>query len=311
MKSGLPLCAVLAFVSILNATPYTFAIIDPFGSNITDASGINNSGQIVGSYGSNPRYGYLLSGGVFTTIEFPGSTYTEVFNINDSGQIVGRYFDSSATSHGFLLSGGAYTSIDYPGSTFTSAGGINDSGQIVGTAEIGGVDHAFLLSGGVFSIIDPAGTTSAGASGINNNGQIVGGAQFTGVTQDLGFELTDGQLTGSIDIFAGTGFSGINDAGQVVGTFFDPGYQTSEGLIWTEVQRYYGTHVVFDVPGAISTSLGDINNSGMIVGTISNDGASRGFLAVPAPEQGNFPLNLAALSLLGAWRWRAKVCKSS
>jgi hypothetical protein len=87
MKIGVSLGTVLAFLRILNATPYTFTIIDPFGSDVTGPSGINNSGQIVGTYGTNPLYGYLFSGGVFTTIEFPGSTYTGASNINDSGQI--------------------------------------------------------------------------------------------------------------------------------------------------------------------------------------------------------------------------------
>jgi hypothetical protein len=57
---------------------------------------------LVGSYTSGRvDYGYLLSGGVFTTIDFPRSTSTAVHGINDSGQVVGNY-QSNGAELGFL-----------------------------------------------------------------------------------------------------------------------------------------------------------------------------------------------------------------
>ena len=57
----------------------------------TTAVGINNEGQIVGSFNNNVTYlGFLYTDGVYTTISMPGSPVTEPLGINDARQIVGR-----------------------------------------------------------------------------------------------------------------------------------------------------------------------------------------------------------------------------
>jgi uncharacterized membrane protein len=72
----------------------------------TSATGINASGQIVGSYyevfNHDHHHGFLLDQGSYTTLDVPGSSYadTHATGINDSGQIVGGYTD--ARGHGFL-----------------------------------------------------------------------------------------------------------------------------------------------------------------------------------------------------------------
>jgi uncharacterized membrane protein len=72
---------------------YSFTTIDvpggtgPFG---TSAMGINNSGQIVGSYfvsNGHHYHGFLDTGGSLTTIDVSGSTGAN--GIKDSGHIVG------------------------------------------------------------------------------------------------------------------------------------------------------------------------------------------------------------------------------
>jgi probable HAF family extracellular repeat protein len=59
----------------------------------TLVTGINASGQIVGSYGDagGNGHGFLLENGRYTTLDVPGSDYTAAMGINDSGQIVGYY----------------------------------------------------------------------------------------------------------------------------------------------------------------------------------------------------------------------------
>jgi hypothetical protein len=85
--------------------PYSFTTIDVPGGASTAAHGINNSGQIVGSFNqvSNviQSHGFLDTAGSFTTIDVPGVNFTEAFGINDSGQIVGR-FEATDGDHGFL-----------------------------------------------------------------------------------------------------------------------------------------------------------------------------------------------------------------
>ncbi len=61
-------------------------------------------------------FGFLDTGGVFTTIDVPGSNYTSAMGINDAGQIVGVFFDSTG-DHGFLDTGGVFTTINVPGTT--------------------------------------------------------------------------------------------------------------------------------------------------------------------------------------------------
>jgi hypothetical protein len=107
-------------------------------------SDINPRGDIVGDYVSadGRTHGYLLSGGQFTTIDFPGATFIIPWGINPRGDIVGRV----GVGHGFLLSGGEFTTFDFPGATFTLARGINPRGDIVGVYTLAGTNHGYLLS---------------------------------------------------------------------------------------------------------------------------------------------------------------------
>src|SRR5438552_4800352 len=126
-----------------------FTSIEFPGAESTRANGINSAGEIVGSYFDNNNdstggskgskgHGFLLSGGVYRTIDFPGADYTDAWRINDNGQIVGRYKSGNGAFHVFLLTiaSGAFTSIDYPGATqtamgdFTQMGGLNNTGDI-------------------------------------------------------------------------------------------------------------------------------------------------------------------------------------
>jgi hypothetical protein len=66
--------------------------------------GINDAGQIVGIYGDDggTSHGYLLSEGIYTTIDVPGSTFTRANGINASGQIMGAYQAGGTSFHGYL-----------------------------------------------------------------------------------------------------------------------------------------------------------------------------------------------------------------
>ena len=83
--------------------------IDAKGADITIAQGINNAGTIVGVYvrfAEGLAHGFVLSKGVFTTVDVPGSLETEIRSINSKGEIVGVFTvdlgnDKTAT-HGFL-----------------------------------------------------------------------------------------------------------------------------------------------------------------------------------------------------------------
>jgi probable HAF family extracellular repeat protein len=119
--------------------PY-FTLNDPLatGAEGTVAVGINATRQIVGYYedASFHFHGFLLSGGVYTTLDDPSATgATFAKGINGSGQIVGSYANATG-NHAFLYdpNGGTYTTLDDPlaGSgpgNGTFARGINDLGS--------------------------------------------------------------------------------------------------------------------------------------------------------------------------------------
>jgi hypothetical protein len=80
------------FLSIagLEKAGYTFTTLDVPGSNFTQASGINDSGQIVETY-QVPRnsidHGYLLSGGSYTKLDILHPGLASAYDINNSGQM--------------------------------------------------------------------------------------------------------------------------------------------------------------------------------------------------------------------------------
>jgi hypothetical protein len=94
---------MLAAAAPANATAYTFTTIDGPGAFFTTASGINDAGQIVGTFRDSigSIFGFLDTGGSFTVLDVPGGRNTQPFGINNAGQIVGQFEDSTA-AHGFL-----------------------------------------------------------------------------------------------------------------------------------------------------------------------------------------------------------------
>jgi uncharacterized membrane protein len=75
----------------------------------TLTGGINAGGDIASDYCAaepckNPlpnAHGFLLSGGVYTSIDFPGALATAAAGVNSSGDVAGLYHDAT-TWHGFL-----------------------------------------------------------------------------------------------------------------------------------------------------------------------------------------------------------------
>jgi probable HAF family extracellular repeat protein len=259
---------------------FNVTTLDVPGSVILNPNGINNSGQIVGTYddAGSTRHGYLrMSDGSYTTLDVPGATATVASGINDAGEIVGNY-KAGGPNHGFLLSGGNYTTLDVPGSIRTFARGINSSRQIVGFYDdAAGTTHGFLLSDGSYTAIDPPGSTLTFAFKLNASGQIVGSyTDVAGKTHGY-LRMTDGSYTtldmpGSTATWAG----GINDAGQIVGTHFDDAGISHLFLLSG------GRYTTLDFPGSTATHGWAINARGQIVGQYTDaDGTNHDFLATP------------------------------
>jgi|SRR5579871_3178252 len=95
--------------------------------------GMNDAGDIVGWYedSAGVQHGFLLSGGVATTIDDPGGT-TNLEGINNNGEISGLYTDSSGNRHGFTydIAKKKFTELTVPGSTYVEVWGLNDKGVV-------------------------------------------------------------------------------------------------------------------------------------------------------------------------------------
>jgi probable HAF family extracellular repeat protein len=97
--------------------------------NLTQAYGINDNGQIVGTFeDASGFHGFVDTGGSFTTVNVPQASDTFAQGINNSSQIMGT-FDGL---HIFVDTAGNFTTFDPPPGKGVFVRGINDSGQIVG-----------------------------------------------------------------------------------------------------------------------------------------------------------------------------------
>ena len=150
----------------------------PFGGMQSHASGINDSGQIIGySQAPDRQHGFVYVNGTFTDLgQLPnGQGDVTPLAINGSGQIVG-----TSAAHAFLYTGGKMTDIGFlSGFNVSVANAINASGQVVGTSTAGeSYGRAFLYSNGTLQdlndLVPPiTGYTLTDAMGINTSGQIV------------------------------------------------------------------------------------------------------------------------------------------
>jgi probable HAF family extracellular repeat protein len=314
-KIGLGLLALLWAGRAL-ATPFVFTPIDVPGATETIARGINDLGQIVGSFrdASGDLHGFLQTGGSYVQLDYSDPFIrdhdTEAYGINDHGEIVGTVRDELGELTAFLLSGGTYSAIRLHGEV---ASGINDAGQIVGSA-IATSDQPFfrfgwLRSHGTFTTFfgaelpprppPPFDRYSITLNGINDAGEIVGLSNDPSLPE--AFLLKDGMFL-PLDVPGDP--RAINDSGAIVGSFrggdfVDHGYVLSDGNL-----------VTLDFPGASQTIAYGINDSGSIVGEYTAGGVRHGFLAtpIPIPEPSTAALLglgtivLASLGRSRAWR---------
>jgi PEP-CTERM motif len=237
---------------LYNPSTQTYTFLTPPGAINSIAVGINDSGQIVGTYEtSSGNYGYLYSGGTYSTLSVPGATQspgtvfyyasmigTNAAGINDDGEIVGEWSGPSGEA-GFTYSGGVFTdtSISEGAGVGTILYGVNDSGLISGYTATFVDEHSvkssFLYNGSTFTPIDYPGSSETIVQGINDSGEAVGFYTLDG--QTWGFIYNGGTYTsiaypGSSE----TMLFGISNNGEIVGS-----YSCSSGLCPSSDPAFY------------------------------------------------------------------------
>jgi 6-phosphogluconolactonase (cycloisomerase 2 family)/uncharacterized membrane protein len=277
--------------------PYVFSSLDYPGGTLTTARGINDRGDIVGTYRiAPPRHALLIRKKQFIPLApttFLGTNLSDAFKINERGDVVGQYVGNDERTHGFLLSGGKVTTLNFPGASDTFAYGVNDRGVVVGQWDLLDANgnplvvHGFVWKLGVFKQFDFPGAGDTYLFGINEHGYLVGGWD-PGITSPIEHGFACSALTCvSLDVpFPGataTQFDDINNDNQMAGAYVDAG-----GLVHAFLKA--GTKFTgFDFPGGTGTIAWGLNSRGQIVGRYAAaDGSVHGFLAQPSGTSEEF-----------------------
>jgi uncharacterized membrane protein len=260
----------------------TYTTIDVPGAITSEPSGINSSGEIVGSYtdSTGARHGFRLNEDTFTAINYPGATRTEALSVNSHGDVAGFFLDPSNQWHGFVLSDGGYSVQDYPGATTgTFTLGISANGTLVGEFKVGQafgqLGFAWILHHGQYTQLTPPGSVRAFATSVNSRGDVVG-RLIDAAGQQLAWKL-DKEGTYTVFEFPGaslTNARNINAKGEVVGVYFLGG--VNHGFVLPE--NDFTNFTTIDFPGAATTRALGINSRGDIVGTYDLAGVRHGFL---------------------------------
>jgi hypothetical protein len=185
-KTGLD----IAFVySAGKFTPVSFP-----KSNGTQATGINDKGEVVGLYldSTNATHGFSKIGTKYTDISVKGETNSVAWGVNNAGQITVYATNSAGGFDAFLVTGKVFKKINNPGAgttgtiVHTPAPNTKDiDGTYYDTA---GTEKGWLLHAGkYYDVVDPGGISRA--DGLNDKSELVG-RYGSGTFGGTGFKAT-------------------------------------------------------------------------------------------------------------------------
>jgi probable HAF family extracellular repeat protein len=280
------------------------------------AIGVNNSGVVVGRYGSEsgiplPGPGVPFGRGFVwdstngrRDIGLEPVGNTQAVAVNDSGQVVGtsevltniggsEFFAPRAF---FWAETNGIQDIGTLGGNFSFANDINENGQVIGYSETqDGFERAFVWdqSLGIRELPTTSGS-SVRATAINDSGVVVGGEfGFGGFLWDANNGIRNIPI-GGYD---------INNLGQVVGG------PTGDVAIWDQLN---GVRRLVDlIPANSGWQLEiafSINDAGDIVGYGQLNGQTRGFLLTIVPEPQTTILLIVLIFLVGSTVRIGRIC---
>ena len=96
-----------------------------------------------------------VSGGVFTSLDFPGSTSTYPLSVSGNN-VVGKYYSSDSTDYGFLYDGSSYTTLHPPGAYCSDAIAVSGN-EIIGNYSSYSTNpgqHGYVYSDSTYTTID-------------------------------------------------------------------------------------------------------------------------------------------------------------
>lgn len=280
--------------------------IGTLGGPVSEALGINASGQVVGAASLPPSAGgnlhaILYSNGKLSDLGTLGGPDSIANAINANGEIVGtsslKAGSAGSTSqtapwHAFLYNQGTMADLGtLPGYPNSTAVGINDAGQIIGMAQ----DNAsppntvgFVYTNGALHSLGTLGGTLSAPIAINAQGQVVGGSTTAPTSTSPSGEIhpflwQNGKMT-DIGTLGGThgNAMGINNLGQVVGgsTTVPNGANDHAFLYDGKTMTDLNTQIPGN-SGWLLVAAMSINDQGKIVGIGNIGGQVHAFLLTP------------------------------
>lgn len=264
----------------------------------TNATGINDAGNAVGSFLSGGFYaGFRWTGGTsFTTLIISPSTCNAECNtlpnaINNSGEIVGEYDDPNFLTHGFYSVNGQYNVFDFPAAYYTIATGVSNKGTIAGFYQeyagagerdsgYGANVNGFIYTPGKTqpTELNLPGCTETELYGVNDSGTAVGNCpgsfntvKFYGIAYNPATQVETDLIVQNSQF---THAYGINDVGQIVGAYND-------GTTYHCFLYSSGSYIIIpDPPGSTLTICTGINNAAQVAGYfLDAQSQQHGFIA--------------------------------
>jgi probable HAF family extracellular repeat protein len=271
-----------------------------FGTQPSSAFGINERGDIVGSYvpPASREVAFLYRGGRIIDLGVSG----EGIAVNEAGQVIG-----GSSAGGFFYDGrSSRLLIPNPPGGSSVVTSLNDRDQVTGyILSSDETSRSFLINGNDVAFLPTLGGNLSSAWSINNAGQVVG-ASSTPDGNQMPFLYENGTIRnlGSLGGDFGAAVA-INDRGWIVGQGTHEGsFGETAGFLYRDNTMYDLNRLVSGAMQAqwvIRTSL-DINDRGQILVEATrrgNDAGRFSLLLSPVPEMPVYALLAAGLGVVG------------
>jgi uncharacterized membrane protein len=230
----------------------------------SNATAINNQGQIAGSIGDDV---FLYSGGTLTRYDVPG-VRAGTRHLNERGQILAWSIEPNA--HSFLITDGQITPVGpVTGMLRASGYALNDRGDVAGELAQAGdpTRQAFFQRDGQMTLLMPQSPTSHVAD-MDRHGRVL-----------FFYERPDGQLQNTIwhdgvvsNLSTPGGSSSwlnqMNDAGEILGSGTMP-----DGR-WTHFLMSHGATINLNALAGGDVHATHLTEQGIVAGTFVPDGTT-------------------------------------
>lgn len=287
------------------AAPYNFTYFTVNGAK-TQPFGINNLGQVVGSYYDGVFHGFIRErAGTISTFDVPNSVETIAETINNQGMVVGGYYDAAGVEHGFFYDSvnGGFRTYDapVPNAAQTFIHYVNDNGDFTGhyIHADDAAQHPFIVKGAMFTEFPGVpdgfgGYYPTDPDTLTNNGDLAG--HFFDGTSTYGFVFENSGRQYLIDPFD-MELERMNIHLATVGYEHVGDFQTNAFYL----NHPDGTPIRLFAPGQwVGTFAEGINDLGAIAGYVDDGtGIWQGYIAAPVPEPSTFLLTGAGIAGLG------------